>query len=528
MKPLFITTPIYYVNDSPHLGHAYTTIATDIMARTNRLLGRNVKFLTGTDEHGQKIDKAAKAAGRDAQEFTDEVSLRFKVLANVECINQKSENLLNISNTDYIRTTEPRHKKAAAALWKILEDNGHIYLDKYAGWYSVRDEAYYQESELVNGKAPTGADVEWLEEESYFFDLSKWQDKLLEFYENNPDFVIPKERYNEVVSFVKGGLKDLSVSRTNFSWGIPVPNNEKHVMYVWLDALTNYLTSAGFPEVNGDEFNKFWKNADVVHVVGKDILRFHAVYWPAFLMAAKLPVPKQIVAHGWWTIEGEKMSKSLGNVISPQELVNAYGLDQTRYFLLKAMPFGNDGDLSKDRLKEIVNADLANNIGNFAQRILSMIFKNLEGIIPAKKDEVLGAEEKALFDDLMYHVKITKNIREGNLRFEQRIMNFDFFGILNDLVAISSKCNEVIDKTEPWKLKSADPEKFATTMYYFAESIRCIGIMLQPYCPAAAGKILDILKIPESERTFEFINENIWLKSGTQIEEPKGVFPRII
>jgi len=509
MKPLFITTPIYYVNDSPHLGHAYTTIASDVAARFNRLLGRDVKFLTGTDEHGQKIAKAAKEKGKNPQELVDEVSLRFKTLANVECIGEKSENLLNISNNDYIRTTETRHKKAAQELWKILQANGHIYLDKYAGWYAMRDEAFYQESELVNGKAPTGAEVEWIEEESYFFDLAKWQDKLLDFYEKNPNFIQPKARYNEVVSFVKSGLKDLSISRTNFDWGIKVPNDEKHVMYVWLDALTNYLTSAGFPDVASDEYQKFWQNADVIHIVGKDILRFHAVYWPAFLMASNLPLPKQIIAHGWWTVEGEKMSKSLGNVIAPLELIEKYGLEQTRYFLLKAMPFGNDGDLSRERMVETINADLANNIGNLSQRVLSMIYKNFDGLIPECKN----------FEDFGFN-EIFENIKK-------EMQDFQFQNILNLIVSYASKANLYIDEKAPWTLKKENKiTEMGEVLYVLAEAVRKIAILLLPFCPNACNEILNQLNISNLDRDFNSLNKP--LKQKSKINDPKGVFPRLI
>lgn len=507
MNPLYITTPIYYVNDVPHLGHAYTTIATDVMARFNRLQGREVKFLTGTDEHGQKIAKAAELKNIETQQFTDEISPRFKALVSVECINEESENLLNISNTDYIRTTEPRHKNAAQALWQILEQGGHIYLDKYAGWYSVRDEAYYQESELIDGKAPTGAEVEWIEEESYFFNLSKWQDKLLKFYTDNPNFITPKSRYNEVVSFVKSGLKDLSISRTNFSWGVPVPNAPKHVMYVWIDALTNYLTSAGFPDTDSNEYQKFWEQSDIIHVVGKDILRFHAVYWPAFLMAANLPLPKQIVAHGWWTVEGEKMSKSVGNVVSPYELVENFGLEQTRYFLLKSMPFGNDGDLSRERLVEIINADLANNIGNLSQRTLSMIYKNFDGVISE-----------------------AKNIKDFNWQshfqnIEAEMKSFQYQNALTQIIEFSSKANTYIDEKAPWTLrKEGKMDEMGEVLYNLAEAIRKIAILLLPFCPNSANKILDQLNISDTERNFVALQKP--LKQGIKINKPEGVFPR--
>ncbi len=504
MKSFYITTPIYYVNDSPHLGHAYTTIACDVMARFHRLNGEDVMFLTGTDEHGQKIDKAAKAAGTEPQAFTDNVSQRFQALVNVK----GSENLLNISNDDFIRTTQERHKKAAQAFWEKLKANGHIYLDKYAGWYAVRDEAYYQEGELVGGKAPTGADVEWIEEESYFFDLSKWQDKLLKFYKDNPDFIIPKARYNEVVKFVERGLKDLSISRTNFSWGIKVPNDEKHVMYVWIDALANYLTAVGYPDVNSEKFKEFWKDDSVFHVVGKDIIRFHAIYWPAFLMAADLPLPKQIVAHGWWTVEGEKMSKSLGNVIAPADLLANYGLEQTRYFLLKAMPFGNDGDLSRTKLVETVNADLANNFGNLAQRTLSMIAKNSESRVPEPFEiEDFGWEE---------HFK----------KIQAAMNNFQYHDAIDEIVALGNKGNEYVDRKAPWELKKQGKlDEMGGVLYNLAEVARKIAILLQPYCPVAANKLLDQLAVPADKRKFANLKDK--LKTGEFLPKPEGVFPRI-
>jgi methionyl-tRNA synthetase len=537
-KSFYITTPIYYVNDSPHIGHAYTTIACDVMARSKRLAGYDVKFLTGTDEHGQKVDKAAKAKNIDPQAFTDEVSKRFRALVKCPDEEQGGENLLNISNDDFIRTTENRHKKAAQGLWERIKANGHIYKDSYAGWYSVRDEAYYGEDELIekDGKklAPTGAEVEWVEEESYFFKLSYFQAKLLDFYEKNPDFITPKSRYNEVVSFVRGGkelvegaLRDLSISRTTFNWGVPVPGDDKHVMYVWIDALTNYLTAIGFPETNSPDYKKYWENAtdSPVHVVGKDILRFHAVYWPAFLMAAKLPLPKKIVAHGWWTIEGEKMSKSLGNVIAPKDLIEEFGLDQTRYFLMREVPFGNDGNFSKETMAERINSDLANNIGNLAQRTLSMIQKNADGKVPS--DENLQNSD----EELLELVQITKDI-QGD--YEEHTKNFRFDAILNEIMRFSSKSNEYIDKQEPWKLKKENPQRMQTVLYTLAESIRCIAIMLQPFTPTAAKKILLQLGYKESDFEnesggipFEYLKPEHALKPGTPLPTPQGGFPRI-
>ena len=391
----YLTTPIYYVNDRPHIGHAYTSVACDVLARFRRLSGDNVKFLTGTDEHGQKVEKSAKSAGMTPQEMADANSQHFRDMAT----------LMNISNDDFIRTTEERHKRGAQALWKKMEAGGHIYLDSYKGWYSVRDEAYFQESELVNGKAPTGADVEWVEEPSYFFRLSTFQEKLLQHYAAHPDFIGPEPRRNEVISFVKGGLKDLSISRTTFSWGIPVPGNEKHIMYVWLDALANYLSGLGYPD-NTQDYKNFWPAN--LHMVGKDILRFHAVYWPAFLMAAELPTPKRIFAHGWWTIEGEKMSKSLGNAIAPQALVSEFGLDQTRWFLMREVPFGNDGNFSRERMIQVINSELANNIGNLAQRTLTMIHKNCEGRIPAAElMDIAWEDTLGKYNNSMNYIDIT-------------------------------------------------------------------------------------------------------------------------
>ncbi len=537
-REFYITTPIYYVNDSPHIGHAYTTLACDIMARFKRLDGHDVKFTTGTDEHGQKVDKAAKAKGIEPQLFTDEVSKRFRALVNP--ISQEGDNLLNISNDDFIRTTEPRHKKAAQALWKAIEANGYIYKDNYGGWYAVRDEAYYQENELIEKDgvkvAPSGAEVEWVEEESYFFKLSAFQDKLLEFYENHPDFIVPQSRFNEVMSFVKGGkekeegaLKDLSISRTTFDWGVPVPNDDAHVMYVWIDALCNYMTSAGYPD-DMASFAKYWGEGEqgkAVHVVGKDILRFHAVYWPAFLMAADLPLPERIVAHGWWTIEGEKMSKSIGNVISPQELVDSYGLDQVRYFLFRAMPFGNDGDFSKDRLAEVVNADLANNIGNLAQRVLSMIQKNCGGEVPKPYDDGVCIIEKV--EGILGYSTRNAGSYFANMSADYylEVVHFDLAAL--NIAEAASRANIYIDKRAPWVLKKENKtEEMEGVLYNLAECIRRIAIVLQPFCPDSSTKMLDQLAVPADERMFMHLSRNFALKAGTPLPKPEGIFPRIL
>lgn len=497
MTPFYITTPIFYVNDRPHIGHAYTLIACDVLARFMRLDGREVKFLTGTDEHGQKVEKSAAHAGIAPKDFVDQVSQHFRDLTKT----------VNASNDDFIRTTEPRHIKSAQAIWKKMQENGHIYLGSYAGWYAVRDEAFYAESELVDGKAPTGAEVEWVEEPSYFFRLSAFQQKLLDYYEAHPDFTGPQTRRNEVVSFVKGGLKDLSISRTTFTWGIPVPGDEKHIMYVWLDALVNYLSAVGYPDENAGEYKTFWPAS--LHMVGKDILRFHAVYWPAFLMAADLLPPQHIFAHGWWTIEGEKMSKSLGNVIAPQDLVNEFGVDQTRWFLMREVPFGNDGNFSRERMTQVINAELANNIGNLVQRTLSMINKNCEGKVPAgSADNICSIAPDSSF---------------------AKIKNNEFDKYATDLVRYASEANEYIDKQAPWTLKKEGKlEEMGRVLYSLAESLRKIAILLQPIMPASAAKILDQLAIPSHERMFKHLTHEYALKPGTPLPVPQGVFPRVV
>lgn len=506
MRPTYyITTPIYYVNDKPHIGHAYTTLACDVMARFKRLDGYDVMFLTGTDEHGQKVEKAAEAAGVDPQTFTDRVSQNFRDLAGV----------MGFSQDDFIRTTEPRHVAATQELWRLLKDNGHIYLGAYAGWYSVRDEAFYTETEVttVDGQklAPTGAPVEWVEEPSYFFDLSKWQDKLLAFYEANPDFILPDARRNEVISFVKGGLKDLSVSRTSFKWGIPVPGDEDHIMYVWLDALTNYITATGFPNTSGD-YAKFWP-ADV-HMVGKDILRFHAVYWPAFLMGAGLEPPKRVFAHGWWTNEGQKISKSVGNVIDPIALVETYGLDQVRYFLMRDVPFGNDGDFNHRSMTTRMTSELANDIGNLSQRVLSMVGKNCGAAVPtpaafAPEDEALLASADALLATVRGH-------------FDVQAFNKG----LEAIFEVVGAANRYVDEMAPWALRKTDPERMATVLYTLAETIRHAALLLQPVMPTSCAKMLDQLAIPADARGFDRLTPEHRLVPGTPLPKPEGVFPR--
>ncbi len=505
MKPKFyVTTPIYYVNDVPHIGHAYTSVACDVLARWKRLDGFDVFFLTGTDEHGQKVEKAAAAAGLDPQAFTDRVSPAFQAMAQA----------MGISNDDFIRTTEPRHKAATAELWRRLHDAGEIYLGGYEGWYAVRDEAFYDETELTvrpdgTRVAPSGAPVEWVVEPSYFFRLSAWQDRLLAFYENHPDFIAPPSRRNEVLSFVRGGLKDLSVSRTSFRWGIPVPGDPAHVMYVWLDALNNYVTATGWPDPAAPRAG-FWP-ADL-HMVGKDILRFHAVYWPAFLMAAGLAPPKRVFAHGWWTIEGEKMSKSLGNVIAPADPVAEFGLDPVRYFLLREVPFGNDGDFSRRALVQRLNGELANDLGNLAQRTLSLLARNCGGQLPPR-----GA---ATEDDaaILAAAAALPALLRGQIDRQA------FHEALEEVWKVIRAGNGYIDRQAPWALRKTDPERMASVLRVLADVLRVVATVLQPFMPGSMAKMLDQLGVPGEARDLAALAAP--LPDGTALPPPQGVFPR--
>ena len=501
----YVTTPIYYVNDVPHIGHAYTTLACDVLARFKRLDGFDVHFLTGTDEHGQKVEKAAATAGLAPQAFTDKVSQAFRDLVAK----------MNYSPDNFIRTTEPRHYKASQGLWEKLVASGDIYLGSYAGWYSVRDETYFVEGETEIGPdkkrraTATGAEVEWVEEPSYFFKLSAWGDRLLAFYEQNPDFIGPDSRRNEILSFVKGGLQDLSVSRTSFSWGVPVPGDTRHIMYVWLDALTNYITECGYPDTSNPLW-KYWP-ADL-HMVGKDIIRFHCVFWPAFLMSAGVAPPKRVFAHGWWTNEGQKISKSLGNVIDPNELVAMYGLDPVRYFLLREVPFGNDGDFQRKALIGRLNGDLANAYGNLCQRVLSIVAKNCESRVPAKG--LLNEADNALLDRARGLLALVR----------EELDRQSFHKALTAIWEVIADANRYVDAQAPWALAKTDPARRDTVLWVLAETIRRVTLLVQPFMPDSSGKILDQLAV--QDRSFAAFDSE--LSPGTELPKPQGVFPRFL
>jgi len=506
-EPFYITTAISYPNGAPHIGHAYEVIATDVLARFKRLDGYDVFFLTGTDEHGQKMQQTAEKEGLTVEEFADQQAPRFQAMAAA----------LNCSNDDFIRTTEPRHFAASKDIWSRMEQNGDIYLDSYAGWYSVRDEAYYAESETElrdDGvrHGPQGSPVEWVEEESYFFKLSAYQESLLAHYEANESFIGPRERRNEVMSFVKSGLRDLSISRTTFSWGVPIPGNDKHVMYVWVDALTNYLTATGYPDLEADKYKRFWP-ADL-HVIGKDIVRFHAIYWPAFLMSAGLPLPKRVFAHGFLFNSGEKMSKSVGNVIDPFALSEFYGVDQMRYFFLREVPFGQDGNYSHEAMVARINADLANDLGNLAQRSLSMIAKNLDGVLPTP-GEFSDADTAILSaaDAMLEQCRPAMDSQEIHLA-------------LSAVWSVVAEANRYFAGQEPWALRKTDMERMGTVLYVTAEVVRQIAILAQPVMPDSAAKLLDTLNVAEDAREFSQLGETGRLTGGSVLPKPEPVFPR--
>ena len=505
----FITTPIFYPNGIPHIGHAYTAMVTDAIARFQRLDGFDVRFLTGTDEHGLKMQQTAVAEGLTPLSLADRNSARFRDMMTA----------LNISYDDYIRTTEPRHKRACQALWRAIEKNGDIYLGKYAGWYSVRQEAYFDEAETTVGadgirREPLGSPVEWAEEETYFFRLSAYQDKLLALYANVPDFVLPRERLNEVASFVKGGLKDLSVSRTTFDWGVEVPGAPSHVMYVWMDALTNYITAAGYPEVESAEFQRYWPAN--LHVTGKDIVRFHAVYWPAFLMSAGVAVPHRVFSHGFLLNRGEKMSKSVGNVVDPFTMAEHYGVDQIRYFFMREVSFGQDGSYNHEAIVARINADLANDLGNLAQRSLSMIAKQLDGVLP----------EPGEFTD---SDKAMLALADGMLEASRTAMaTQQIHQWLNAVWTVVAEANRYFAGEAPWALAKTDPARQKTVLYVTAEVVRQVAILTQPAMPDASSKLLDSLGVPDQKQARDFAALATRIKAGTTLPPPVGVFPRYV
>ncbi|BAK83117.1 methionine--tRNA ligase [Komagataeibacter medellinensis] len=502
----YVTTPIYYVNGAPHIGHAYTSVAADVIARFKRLAGFDVFFLTGTDEHGQKVEQAAQAADMTPIAFADRVAADFRDMYDT----------MGISYDDFIRTTEPRHLQGAQALWKKLEENGHIYLGAYEGWYATRDECFYGEEELVddpNGKkvAPTGAAVEWVKEPSYFFDLSKFGDRLLELYETRPGFIEPASRRNEVASFVRQGLRDLSISRTSFNWGIPVPGDPKHVMYVWVDALANYLSAVGYPDGNAPRWD-FWPPN--LHLVGKDILRFHAIYWPALLMAADLPLPERVFSHGWWTIEGQKMSKSVGNVVDPRDLVREFGLDPIRFFLMREMPFGGDSDLSRRAIISRMNVELANDLGNLAQRTLSQIARNCDGKLPPQGTHTPEDTKLLATASLLPQI------------MHEQIDRQALTDALEEVWKLIRACNAYIDHQAPWKLKKTDAARMGDVLRVLADALRIIATVLQPYMPGSMDKMLTQLGVEAGERDFAALATA--LPAGRVLPAPQGIFPRYV
>jgi methionyl-tRNA synthetase len=509
----YLTTAIAYPNGEPHVGFAYELIATDAIARFQRLDGHDVFFLTGVDVHGIKMLQTANRAGITPGELAERNVPRFKALSET----------FNCSNDDYIRTSEPRHHRASQAMWERMEANGDIYLSKYSGWYSVRDEAYYDEDETtVDEKGqrigPQGTPVDWVEEESYFFKLSAYQDKLLDLYERVPDFVLPKERLNEVASFVKRGLRDLSISRTTFDWGIAVPaksgTNSKHIMYVWVDALINYITALGFPDTDAEKFRRFWP-ADL-HVIGKDIVRFHAVYWPAFLMSAGIEMPRRIFSHGFLFNRGEKMSKSVGNVVDPFALADAYGVDPLRYFLLREVPFGHDGNYSHEAIVNRINADLANDLGNLAQRSLSMIARQLGGVLPSPGN----------FSDADKIILAAADALAGKVR--EAMKTQQLHQVLNAVWAVVADANRYFAGEAPWALAKTDPARQGTVLYVTAEVIRQVAILAQPFMPASAGKLLDLLAVPAGDRDFAALGAARRLAAGSTLPPPTPVFPRYV
>ena len=507
-KNFYITTPIYYPSGKPHMGHAYSSILADIFARFKRIEGYNVYFLTGTDEHGQKIQNEAEKNKKEPKIFCDEISETFRSLTKI----------LNLTNNDFIRTTEPRHFKSVKEIWIRLINSGDIYLDKYSGWYSVSDEAYYDKDEIEDkdGKKISkisGSTVEWVEEESYFFKLSKFQKKLLDHYKKNEDFILPTSRKNEVLSFVKKGLKDLSISRTSFSWGIPVPENKKHVIYVWLDALTNYLSALNFPNTDDKMYKSFWP-ADV-HIIGKDILRFHAVYWPAFLLAANLPLPKRVFGHGWILSDDKKMSKSLGNILDPIEIIENYGIDQLRYYLIKDVSLGNDGSISMENLKNCINNDLANNYGNLCQRVFAFIKKNCDNKIPNKVDLKEG------------DIKLINNIKDNIPKLIEYINKQNLNEYIKKVVNFSFEANKYFNDSEPWAFKKKDQKRMHAILYTIVEQIKNISILLNPIIPISTKKVLNTINISDKDILIDSIKKDNILDCNSELKSLDILFKKI-
>ena len=505
----YITTPIYYPSGQPHMGHAYSSILADVFARFMRNDNIKVHFLTGTDEHGLKIQKAAEKKGMDPKKFCDEISKVFENLTKK----------LNLSNDDFIRTTEKRHYKAVNELWNMLLKSGDIYLSKYKGWYSVSDEAYYNSDEIIekNGKKIStfsGSAVDWVEEESFFFKLSAWQNKLLEFYDKNDKFILPIARRNEVINFVKSGLKDLSVSRTSFTWGIKTPNNKKHVIYVWLDALTNYLSALNYPNTGDDLYKNFWPAS--VHVIGKDILRFHAIYWPAFLLAANIAPPKRVFGHGWILSGDEKMSKSKGNILNPLETIDIYGIDQLRYYLMKEVSHGTDGNISLKNLENCINSDLANNYGNLCRRVFSFVKTNCENKVSKIKN--ISDSDKKLIEQTKL---LTKNLRE-------EMNNQNLNNYIKAVIEISFLTNKYINDEEPWRLRKDNKEKMNNILYLALEQIAKISILLNPIIPIASSKVLDALNVNDELRNLSFLDDSCIFTNEIKIRELDILFKKIV
>jgi methionyl-tRNA synthetase len=504
----YITTPIYYPSGQPHMGHAYSSILADVFARFKRNDNFNVHFLTGTDEHGLKIQKAAEKNNLEPLKYCNKISKVFKDLTKE----------LNLTNNDFIRTTEERHYKSVNEIWNKLTKSGDIYLSKYKGWYSVSDEAYYNEDEIIekNGKKYStfsGSSVEWVEEESYFFKLSAWEKRLLDFYNENTKFILPISRRNEVINFVKNGLKDLSVSRTSFTWGIKVPNNDKHIIYVWLDALTNYLSALNYPNVKDQLFKNFWPAS--LHVIGKDILRFHAIYWPAFLLAANIKPPERVFSHGWILSGDEKMSKSRGNILNPIEIINKYGIDELRYYLMKEVSHGSDGNISLVNLEKCINSDLANNYGNLCQRIFSFIKNNCNNKV-LKTENITQSDKKLLEETDLF----TKNLRED-------MSNQNLNSYIKSVINISFLTNKYVNDEEPWKLKTKNLEKMNNILYICLEQIAKISILLNPIIPIASAKVLEALNISKEKRNISFLDNNKLFSNEIKIKNLNILFNKV-